>query len=146
MRYCNCFIWKPIYDWFWPNSPIIYYSHHQPLYLCIKYCGIPSCLGTSSFSVCKNRDTQEIEPTKKAKGSQWFEINLEGEFSIVHLYFNFLWNNHKGQLFWEGNRNLAQLSSLVKSKPWGRLCSSHKSWILRFIYSEKATKFCEILP
>ena len=80
-------------------------SHHQPLYLCIKYCGIPSCLGTSSFSVCKNRDTQEIEPTKKAKGSQWFEIDIEGEFSIVHLYFNFLWNNHKGQLFWEGNRN-----------------------------------------
>jgi hypothetical protein len=36
--------------------------------------------------VCKNRDTQEIEPTKKAKGSQWFEINLEGEFSIALLY------------------------------------------------------------
>ena len=33
--------------------------------------------------MCKNRDTQEIEPTKKAKGSKWFETNLEGEFSIV---------------------------------------------------------------
>ena len=26
MTYCLCLNWKPIDDWFWPNSPIIYYS------------------------------------------------------------------------------------------------------------------------
>ena len=86
---------------------------------------------------------------------RWFILALSWE--KVGLYIYFLINSFQflikfKYLFWEGHKSLKNLQLSLSKILWNILAFSECMnkyevfSLLKFIYSEKATKFCEIFP